>query len=223
MTYWLELENARDVAYAAADTIEEHARQAIQQRGEFRLVLAGGSTPLECYRRLAQRSLDWTKWKIFYGDERCLPVEDPERNHQLVAVTGLTEMIDQHFIIPAELGAESGAIKYQALIADQMPFDMVLLGMGEDGHTASLFPGLGWDRVDPEQMVIAVSGAPKPPPERISLSKSALQNCRHMLVLITGDSKREALQRWKQGESLPVAEVSAIDQATVIVEAGLLP
>lgn len=223
MTYWLELENAKDVASAAADTIEEHARQAIQQRGEFSLVLAGGGTPLECYRMLAQRSLDWEQWKIFYGDERCLPLHDPDRNHQLVAATGLTEMVGQHFIIPAELGAEPGAASYQALIVDQMPFDMVLLGMGEDGHTASLFPGLDWDSADAKQLVIAVNGAPKPPPQRISLSKPALQNCRHMLVMITGDSKREALHRWRQGEDLPVAEVSNIEQATVIVEVGLMP
>jgi 6-phosphogluconolactonase len=221
VTQWVEFQSAEDIALAAADTIEEHARFAIQQRGEFKLVLAGGSTPVACYELLAKRKLQWDYWKLFYGDERCLAQDDAERNSSIVAATGLTKNISHHFVIPAELGAEKGAEQYSTAIKDQMPFDTVLLGMGEDGHTASLFPGHDWVDADAEQSVIAVHDAPKPPPDRISLTLPTLQQCRQMLVLVSGESKRGAVKRWRQGEDLPVARVAAIAHATVFIETDL--
>ncbi len=221
MTQWVEFQSADDIATAAADTLEEHARYAISQRGEFRLVLAGGGTPLACYRLLAQKDLQWDHWKLFYGDERCLPADDPERNSMIVTSSGLSQKIRQHFIIPSELGAEKGAQQYAQLIADQMPFDTVLLGMGEDGHTASLFPGQDWQTRGRGKNVIAVHNAPKPPPDRISLTAEALQNCRQMLVLVSGASKREAVRRWLSHEDLPVAQVADAPHASVFVEQSL--
>ena len=91
---------------------------------------------------------------------------------------------------------------------------MVLLGMGEDGHTASLFPGLEW----PDKPVFAVRGAPKPPPERVTLGVATLQNCRSMLVMVTGESKVAALRQWRAGADLPIARVSAVEHALVLVE-----
>ncbi len=222
MTQWVEFNTAQDVATAAADAIQEHARYAILQRGEYKLVLAGGTSPMACYKILAGRDLDWDKWKLFYGDERCLPVHDNERNHQIVASTGFPELIKQHFIIPAELGSVKGAETYSHKISNQMPFDTVLLGMGEDGHTASLFPNLNWQNVTVDQLMLAVHEAPKLPPERISMTVSALQQCHQMLVLISGGSKRDALKQWQQGHCLPIAEVSNIAQASIYVEADLL-
>jgi 6-phosphogluconolactonase len=222
MTQWIQFDTAEDVALAAADTIEEHARHAIQQRGEFKIVLAGGTTPVACYKLLAQRELEWDKWKLFYGDERCLPLHDRERNHQMVVASGLIDHVRQHFIIPAEKDADSAATIYQSLIIDQMPFDLVLLGMGEDGHTASLFPGQPWDEIDQGKLVISVKHSPKPPPHRVSLALQTLQNCLQMLVLVTGESKREALKLWLQGDSLPVARVANIEKAAVYVEKSLM-
>lgn len=222
MTQWVEFDSAQDVAEAAADAIENHARNAIQQRGEFKLVLAGGTTPGACYEILARRSLDWRRWKLFYGDERCLPLDDPDRNHNIVMATGLTDQIKQHYIIPAELGSIKGAEQYQKSISSQLPFDTVLLGMGEDGHTASLFPGQEWQCDESSDKVIAVHGAPKLPPERISLSCLALQNCKQLLVLVTGESKRSSVQQWLEGSNLPVARVADLEQASVFIEASLM-
>ncbi len=222
MTQWIEFESAQDVAVAAADAIQEHARYSILKRGEYKLVLAGGTTPMACYELLASRDLEWDKWKLFYGDERCLPEDDGDRNHQIVASSGLTELVRQHYVIPAELGSIKGAESYGKLISDQTPFDTVLLGMGEDGHTASLFPGLDWYDVKTDQLTQAVHDAPKPPPERISLTAAALKRCHQMLVLITGESKRDAIKQWKQGSRLPVVEVSDIDQASIYIESGLM-
>lgn len=222
MTFWLELEKDEDVASAAADAIEEYARLAIQKKGEFKLVLAGGTTPQRCYQLLAKRNLEWDKWKLFYGDERCLPVDHKDRNHQMVLGTGLADKAARHYIIPAELGPLKGAALYESQIKDEMPFDFVLLGMGEDGHTASLFPGLIEGNTSSEKLVIPVFDAPKPPPERVSLTQDALQSCLKLLVLITGEGKRDAVHRWKQGEILPVTEVSDCSQSAVYIVKELL-
>lgn len=220
MTQWVVFENAQDIAQAAADTIEQQAHFAIQQRGVFKLVLAGGTTPVDCYRLLAQRDLQWDRWQLFYGDERCLPANDEARNARIVEQTGLTRFIQQHFVIAAELGAEKGAEQYREIIDTRMPFDTVLLGMGEDGHTASLFPGHHWDTTDAS--VIAVHDAPKPPPDRISLGWQALQNCRQMLLLVSGKDKRQAVEQWRQGADLPISRVADVAQATVFIDAGLV-
>ena len=222
MTHWIEFDSADDVAAAVADTIEDSSIYAIKQHGIFKIVLAGGSTPLNSYRALAGRDLDFDRWQVFYGDERCLPQQHAERNHQMVAATGLIDRVQQHFIIPAELGPFNGAESYRSIIEPAMPFDMVLLGMGEDGHTASLFPGLDWDQQPADLSVIAVQGSPKPPADRISLSLSCLQNCRQMMVIVTGQGKRKALQQWLEGEPLPVARVADIEQASVYIEGELM-
>jgi len=222
VTQWVRFDTAADVAAAAADTIEEHSRHAIQHRGEFKIVLAGGTTPAACYELLAQRSLQRDKWKLFYGDERCLPLSDPLRNHQMVIASGLADKVGRHFIMPAETDVDKAAAEYQGLIQDQIPFDIVLLGMGKDGHTASLFPGKPWAGAPPDQLVIPVDNAPKPPANRISLTRHALQNCLQMLVLVTGESKKPALKKWRKGGTLPIAQVADINQAVVYVEKELM-
>ena len=222
MTQWAEFDSAQAVAEAAADAIQQQAEEAIQLRGEFKLVLAGGTSPKACYQILASRSLDWDHWKLFYGDERCLPVNDPERNHQLVSSTGLADRVKQHYVIPAELGPVKGAESYRRIILDQLPFDTVLLGIGEDGHTASLFPGLEWQCDEASDSVIPVYNAPKPPPERISLSCATLQNCQQLLVLVTGESKRNTVHQWLEGADLPVSRVAKLDRARVLIEANLM-
>ena len=223
MTRWVEFNSAQQVAEAAADVIEQQASKAIRQRGEFKLVLAGGTTPRSCYQILAGRDLEWDRWKLFYGDERCLPVDDAERNHRMVEETGLAHKVLHHYIIPAELGSTIGAESYQELIQSQLPFDLVMLGMGEDGHTASLFPGQELHCEEPKTQVVAVHNSPKAPAERISLSCSALQDCQLMLALVTGESKKPALHQWLQGEMLPLSRVADLSYATVFVEASLLP
>jgi 6-phosphogluconolactonase len=214
MTEWRTEADAAAVADAACRLIGIAARSAIAERKRFRLVLAGGSTPLETYRRLAVSDQQWKRWELYYGDERCVPADDPRRNSTMVVETGLADRVGMHYPIPTELGAKTAAARYRELIKDRMPFDMVLLGMGEDGHAASLFPGHDW----PEKSAFAVKHAPKPPPERVTLGVKTLQDCRAMLVLVTGGSKIDAVRQWRGGVDLPIARVSEVDHALVLVE-----
>lgn len=212
-TWQTEVDEAA-VADAACRLIGVAARNAIADHGRFRLVLAGGSTPLATYQRLAASDQNWKRWCLYYGDERCLPVDDPARNCAMVLATGLADRVGKHFPIPTEIGAKQAAAQYRERIRNALPFDLVLLGIGEDGHTASLFPGQDW----PDKPVFAVRNAPKPPAERVTLGVKALQNCRMMLVLATGESKAAAVQQWRAGAPLPIARVADIEQATVLVE-----
>lgn len=210
-----------DAAAVAAETVRRvlaAARHAIDARGAFHVVLAGGSTPEQAYRQLAASSSDWSRWHIYLGDERCLPPDDAERNSRMIERAWLARSqvpSGQIHWIPAEKGAEQGAGEYQALIEPVLPFDLVLLGMGEDGHTASLFPG---HHHDPARLVVPVSAAPKPPPQRISLNISALRQSREMLLLITGAGKSEAVHRWRKGEELPVASLQCEAGIDVLID-----
>ena len=169
--------------------------------------MAGGSTPEKVYRLLAQADADWAKWTIYYGDERCLPTDHADRN-SLMATQAFLEKVaipsSQIFTIPAELGAEKAAKEYQRVVADALPFDMVLLGMGEDGHTASLFPG---HKNQEDELAHAVYNSPKPPPERVSISAKALSNTEQLIFLITGANKQDAVKNWRSGQDLPVATI----------------
>jgi 6-phosphogluconolactonase len=211
---WRTEADAAAVADTACRLIDIAARKSIAKRSRFRLVLAGGSTPLSVYRQLAVSDQKWKHWSLYYGDERCLPADHPDRNSQLVAATGLPARAGKHYPISAERGGTAAAADYRARIRSAQPFDMVLLGMGEDGHTASLFPGQTW----PDKSVFAVTNAPKPPPDRVTLGVHALQNCRCMLVLVTGDSKAFAVQQWRSGADLPIARVSDVDHGLIVVE-----
>lgn len=223
---WQVYPDPEAVARQATRRILDAAGEAIGARGEFRLVLAGGSTPRRCYQLLAEtppEQVAWSRWLLFYGDERCLAPDDGERNSHLVESNWLKRISlaagqPEHFPIPAELGAETGAQRYADQIRQRMadqPFDLVLLGMGEDGHTASLFPGQAHDDRQP---VVAVHDAPKAPPDRVSLGLTALNDSRAMLLLITGSGKRDALRRWKAGEDLPIGRVRSRAGRVVLLD-----
>lgn len=220
-TRWQVLDSAETVAAQAAQRILQAASRAIAERGRFRIVLAGGRTPEAAYRLLVGADTDWSRWEIYFGDERCLPVNDAQRNSRMAADVLLDSVpVPAANIHPiaAELGAEAAARRYEPEVRAALPFDLVLLGIGEDGHTASLFPG---HQHPADRLVHAVHNAPKPPPDRVSLSAGALSASRQVLVLATGAGKRSAIQAWRSGEPLPIAEISAampVDVLTDIAE-----
>ncbi len=198
-----------DLAQAATVTILQMAEQAIAKTGAFKIVLAGGNTPNLIYQALSQAQAEWDKWWIFWGDERCLAADDAERNSLMAMQAWLTKVAipsEQIFPIAAEHGAQQAAQAYAQQIEDYLPFDLVLLGMGEDGHTASLFP---CHPHNVDELVHAVFSAPKLPAHRVSLSVKTLSNSETVLFLITGASKAKAFKLWQTGVNLPVAQIQA--------------
>ena len=201
-------QNVELMSAAVALRIADLARQVIFERGVFHLALTGGRTPRRCYEYLRELPVDWTRVQLYFGDERCLPVGDAERN-DLMAHEALIRHITipsaNVHRIPAELGAVRAAEEYCTVMEQAGRLDLVLLGLGEDGHTASLFPGN--PAVENSPPVVAVFNSPKPPPERVSLSLQVLNAARHKLFLVSGAGKREPLARIEQGELLPAARV----------------
>lgn len=218
-THWQVFEHSEQVASQAAERILAAASRAIAgRRRRFHLVLAGGGTPQRAYQQLTAADTDWSRWSIYFGDERCLPVDHPQRNSLMVAESLLRAVpvpAGNIHIIPAQLGAEAAAAAYRPLVQQALPFDLVLLGIGEDGHTASLFPGRVYSDT---QLVHAVRDAPKPPPDRVSMSVRALSTTRQLMVLATGAAKHPAVAAWRAGKPLPVAAVSAKERIDVLLD-----
>lgn len=185
----------------------QSAALAIAQHGQFSIVLAGGNTPRAVYRLLRDAPTDWSKWHVYYGDERCLARDHVDRNSLMAeqALLGhVTIPATQIHTIPAELGSTRGAQAYAEQLESLGDFDLVLLGLGEDGHTASLFPGKPWDS---EKAAIAVTHAPKPPPERVSISASRLSAAREVLFLVSGAGKQTAIDDWRAGVNIPASAI----------------
>ena len=222
---WHPLPDAVAVRQAACRRILAAAAVALQDEGRFRIVLAGGTTPRAAYAALRGADTDWSRWDIYFGDERCLPPENPERNSVMAAQAWLVHVAltpRNIHAIPAELGAAAAARAYAETLRGVGEFDLVLLGLGEDGHTASLFPGHDWGSAPDAPDALAVFDAPKPPPERVSLSAARLGRTRQALFLVDGESKRAAVARWRAGEDIPARSIRPAGGVDVLLEGGLL-
>jgi 6-phosphogluconolactonase len=128
----------------------------------------------------------------------------------------------QIHIIPAELGSDAGAGAYAQTLSKVETFDLVLLGLGEDGHTASLFPQHEWGTSPAAPATLAVHDAPKPPPERISLTARRLSLTRQLMFLVSGTGKRQAVIDWQNGKDLPAAAIAPTCGVDVYLEDVLL-
>ena len=215
---WQVKPTAEEVALLARDIILDKAQQAIHARGIFKIVLAGGTTPKRIYELLAKESCHWEQWRIYLGDERCLPKNDSERNSHMIQHTLLDKVDFPHkniHFIPAEQGAAKAAAEYEQMVHPALPFDLVMLGMGEDGHTASLFPE---HKHDTSELVHAVSNAPKPPSDRVSMSTSSLSQTRTLLRIITGASKSDSINLWQKGKDLPIAAITSIGDDIILLD-----
>ncbi|MFT3930879.1 MAG: 6-phosphogluconolactonase [Spongiibacteraceae bacterium] len=202
---------------AVVTRLSQCASEAIAERGVFSIVLAGGNTPQAIYRELSELATDWRAWFVYFGDERCLPIGDSERNDAMAQRCWLDHVPiprQQIFTIPAELGAEAGASAYANILAHVSAFDLVLLGLGEDGHTASLFPGLP----SSNQPAFAVHNAPKLPRDRISMSAARLSHARNVWFLASGEGKRVALKQLHDAEMIPAAMIKPMGGVDIFTD-----
>lgn len=225
LTRWHTAVSADDFVQQAALRVLAQAEASIAAHGGFHIALAGGRTPQALYRHLRAADTDWGAWHVYFGDERCAAAGADERNSAMVRDDLLQHVAipdEQIHAIPAEQGAYKAAGEYARTLKGLGQFDMVLLGLGEDGHTASLFPGNYWGIEHDSRFVLAVFNSPKAPAERVTLSANRLGRAASVLFLVDGEAKRDAVQRWRAGKSMPAAAIKPTAGVDVLVAAGLL-
>ncbi len=202
-TRWHPFQSQDKINLAAVRRILSAADEAIAKHNNFLVVLAGGSTPKNVYQLLAKKDANWAKWHIYHNDDRCLPVDHDERNSKMARNAWLNHVSipeAQIHDIPAELGNVEGAKIYAQTLAGVQTFDLVILGLGEDGHTASLFPN---QVVDNSADAVPVFEAPKPPADRITISQNRLNNTTEVMFLVTGANKQDAVDNWRNDVAIP--------------------
>lgn len=222
---WIRMADRELLRRVACRRILDAAARAIERRGRFLIVLAGGNTPRDVYG-LLRTGTDWSRWEVYFGDERGLPAADAGRNSVMAAEAWLDDVPippGQVHPIPAERGVVHAARAYAETLGGVGDFDLVLLGLGEDGHTASLFPGRDWGADEHAADALAVMDAPKPPAHRVSLSARRLSRTRGALFLVAGDAKRDAVAQWRAGADIPARAIQPEAGVDVLVESALLP
>lgn len=211
------------LARTAAGLFAKLARQRVATEGCFAVALAGGETPRRTYRLLAQEpwrsSIPWDRIHFFWGDERCVPADDP-RSNRLMACTALLDSLglspDQlHPVrsdLPAAQAAEAYQIELQCFFGDKPPrFDLVLLGLGDDGHTASLLPGSA--ALEEQVRWTAVARRPEEPFDRVTLTAPLINQAGTIMFLVSGAAKATILQQLLEADepSYPARLIRPVD------------
>jgi 6-phosphogluconolactonase len=210
------VEGPAELAEAAAAWTADHLSAAVAQRRACYWALAGGETPRGCYERLAKppyrNTLPWPSVFVYWSDERQVPLDDPTSNYAMAKAALL-----DHVPIPPEqvfplVGDPTPALRRLPANDNGWPrFDIIHLGLGEDGHTASLFPGNPALR-EAKALVAQVQNAPKPPPERLTLTLPVINAARAVLFMVQGASKKGALARvLRRDPALPASHVAPTD------------
>jgi 6-phosphogluconolactonase len=189
----------RDFARQAVSTIAGIAEEGVAVRGRCSIALAGGSTPRPVYEELSRsersESLPWESLHFYFGDERCVPLDHPSSNYWMAEDALFSRRPlpagNIHPMLGFRVDREEVASEYEALLPDRL--DILLLGVGEDGHTASLFPGSSALR-ERKRRVVAIE-VPADPPWRITITPVVIENARTILVLARGERKAGVVAR----------------------------
>lgn len=190
----------------------------------FSLALSGGSTARRCYEQLAAdgaETVDWWAVDVFWGDERCVPADSEESNQRLVREALLERVGAANAVYP--MRCEDGPDSYHLRIAELGAIDMVHLGLGPDGHTASLFPHSPALDADPGRLVVMNEDpSGRNPHRRMTFTFSAIARARMVLVTVEGESKRDAIRWVCEGADVPAARVQA-DHVVWLVDRAIAP
>jgi len=199
---WWEYDDAAELADAVAGDIQFVIESAIDARGSAVIALAGGKTPLPAYEKLAKAKLDWKRVTIVPGDERIVPLGDPLSNVTALGKTFIPKGARVMPIVPrATDDYKAAGRSADALMQDlHWPLDLCVLGVGGDGHTASIFPGPDYDEAlngPRERRALGVMPDPLPPEApvaRVTLSRAGIITARALLIAVTGDAKRKVIK-----------------------------
>jgi len=218
--------NKDALSKAVAEHFVKLAERAIRSHGRFAVALAGGSTPERAYRLLATTHKDKVNWKqvyVFWGDERTVPPDHQDSNYRMALdafLSGVPIPDDQIYRMRGELTPEEAAEDYntklQKFFGGVGPrFDLIMLGMGDDGHTASLFPHTS--ALDAHEAWVVANHVPQQDATRITLTVPAINAAAEVLFMVTGEAKSDALQAVLQGKrqpaTYPAQLVSPVDGA----------
>ena len=216
-------ESAGELARQTAQALASEIDQVLAQRDRAQIALAGGETPKATYRLLGQQHLPWDRVDVLLGDERWVPSDDPSSNARMFRETLMAELPGSKaclHAVPTQLASpEQGAAAYaellQQLCGDFPPvLDVVLLGLGDDGHTASLFPGTAAPGVRDRSVTLGEGkGLP-----RVSLTAPTLSAARRVIFLVSGAGKVQALQRLLDPEESPLRTPAKLVQPTTETE-----
>ena len=218
MTEIRNYKTAEDVAQAAAENAIEILQLAVELKGAASWVLAGGTSPMLAYRKIIKDfsdALDWSKVTVLIGDERMVPLSHKDSNYGTILslFDKNVELCKVKRLIPdTTIDVASAARDYAAKIALEsfVEFDLVWLGVGEDGHTLSLFPGNSGFTEQTDEWVIPVYDSPKPPSERISLTLKALEYVDELVIFAVGAAKQDALKLARLKRLLPISVASDV-------------
>lgn len=183
-----------ELTLALADLVESELSAAVAKRGQASLVVSGGSTPKPLFEVLSQRLLPWSKVTITLADERWVDISSKDSNEAMIREVLIRNAAAEAIFVPLKNSAataeEGQALCQQAVANIHLPFDLVILGMGEDGHTASLFPGVSGSALDSDKPELcAAIKPPAAPHERMSLTARAILNSQKIILHIVGDKK----------------------------------
>ena len=184
----------KDDAQSAAEEVARMLAEAARAGGN--VVLTGGNTVGDAYEKAADLEPDWGRVDLWWGDERCVPPDDENSNFGLTNKTLLDNLEEQPAAIhrmEGELDPDEAARRYEGAVRG-VTFDLILNGVGPDGHTASLFPNAP-SLEERERLALAVPPGHEPYIERVTLTIPALENCRRMIFFVTGEDKADAVKR----------------------------
>lgn len=199
-------------------------RLVLESSQRCHLILAGGATPLPVYQRLALRNdIPWSQINLYFGDERCVPVNTPENNYSTV-MNSLFPSGDrpegmQVYRMCGEEEPDKAAEVYELVLPERI--DILLLGVGDDGHTASIFPGSA--ALDEDKRRVMPTIGTKPPLQRLTITPPVIQSARHLLVLVQGGEKADAVRRALVDHNVPAAIARDGDWMMDIQAARSLP
>lgn len=225
--------NADALAHETARKIAHSLQRAIADRGVAHLCLTGGSTPEKTYRALAGQLVDWPKVHVWFTDERCVPPDDEHSNFRMADNALLSHVaipVEHVHRMTGESGGERAAVAYDGELhttfgeQNAPTFDLLLLGVGPDGHVASLFPGA--PSLRESGLWATATRAPEgmPVAERVSLTLPVMNRSRTVLFLLQGEGKREVFRRIiVRGEMLPALMVRGLDETSWFVDNAVLP
>jgi 6-phosphogluconolactonase len=215
----IRCETVEEAVESCADLLANVIDADRTVRGHAHMALSGGSTVGQVYRALGPKLPDWRDVHLWYGDERVVPLDDPESTHRLA--TGTLEAPDAVWHpLKVELGCEGAAAAYAEELGDTV-IDVALNGMGPDGHTASLFPG--HPQLHATGVAVCVRDSPKPPPERMTLTLGKLNEARRIVLLVTGEEKAPMLARVLAGSDRDIpASLLSRDRLEVIADDAAL-